>query len=604
MALTVEEIKNYYDRYRRMYDDRDQRMNQVLQVRQGKMRDVYPDLFPDGPFENPIVANMVDIAARDIAEVIAPLPSFSCTSTSMVSETARRKADKRGEIVNGIVNFSDLQTQMFNAADRYVTYGFVPAQVEIDIDENMPRIKFFDALGSYPVIDRYGRVTMFFQRMNKPTEELMAKYPEVAHLIYDKNNTTTMSEIVRFHDKDQDVLFMPQKNNLVLERAKNMMGECMIRVVMRPSIDDQSRGQFDDVLAIQVAKARYALLSLEAATKSVQAPIAMPLDSQELALGPDAIMRSSKPNEIRRVPLELPSNVFAQQSVLEQELRLGSRFPDARTGNMDASIITGQGVKALMGGFDTQIKTAHAMFARAFTELLALALKVDEKIFGNLEKELKGVYNGTPYNLKYKPERDISGDYTVDVQYGLMAGLDPNRALVFGLQARGDKLISRDFLRRQMPFSFNATQEEEKVETEELRDAMKQAIASYAQAIPALASQGQDPSDILRKLSYVISARQKGTAIEIAIQEAFQPQNPAPAAAPGSVSPESMGMPSESAAGGGQLPMGMSETGRMQGVAPGQIMPGGRPDVQSLLAGLNNRGDANLQATVARRVPF
>jgi len=604
MALSVEEVKNYYDRYRRMYDDRDQRMNQVLMVRQGKMRDVYPDLFPDGPFENPIVANMVDIAARDLSEVIAPLPSFSCTSTSMASETARKKADKRGEIVNGIVNFSDLQSQMFNAADRYVTYGFVPAQVEIDIDENMPRIKFFDSLGSYPVMDRYGRVTMFFQRMNKPTEELMAQYPEVAHLIYDKNNTSTISEIVRFHDKDQDLIFMPNRNNLVLDRAPNLMGECMIRVVKRPSIDDQSRGQFDDVLAIQVAKARYALLSLEAATKSVQAPIAMPLDSQELALGPDAIMRSSKPNEIRRVPLELPSNVFAQQSVLENELRLGSRFPEARTGNSDASIITGQGVKALMGGFDTQIKTAHAMFARAFTELLGLALKVDEKIFKDQEKQLRGVYNGTPYDIKYKPSRDIAGDYTVDIQYGLMAGLDPNRALVFGLQARGDKLISRDFLRRQMPFSFNATNEEQKVETEELRDAMKQAIASYAQAIPALASQGQDPSDILRKLSYVITERQKGTAIEVAIQDAFQPENPAPAAAPGSVSPESMGMPSESAVGDGQLPMGLSETGRMQGIAPGQIAPGGRPDVQSLLASLGARGEPNLQATVARRLPI
>jgi hypothetical protein len=579
-------------------------MNQVLQVRQGKMRDVYPDLFPDGPFENPIVANMVDIAARDIAEVIAPLPSFGCTSTSMVSEEKRKKADKRGEIVNGIVDFSDLQTQMFNAADRYVTYGFVPAQVEIDINEKMPRIKFFDSLGSYPVVDRYGHVTAFFQRMMKPTEELMAKYPEIAHLIYDKNNTTTMSEIVRYHDKDQDVLFMPQKNNLVLDRAPNIMGEVMIRIVQRPSLDDQSRGQFDDVLAIQVAKARYALLSLEAATKSVQAPIAMPLDSQELALGPDAIMRSSKPNEIRRVPLELPSNVFAQSQVLEQELRLGSRFPDARTGNVDASIITGQGVKALMGGFDTQIKTAHAMFARTFTELLSLCLKVDEKIFGNNEKELRGIYNGTPYNIKYKPARDIDGDYTVDVQYGLMAGLDPNRALVFGLQARGDKLISRDFLRRQMPFSFNATQEEEKVETEELRDAMKQAIASYAQAIPALASQGQDPSDILRKLSFVISERQKGTPIEISIQKAFQPENPAPAAAPAAVSPESLGQPGESAAGGGQLPMGMSETGRMQGVAPGQIAPGGRPDVQTLLASLGQGGQANLQSSVLRRQPI
>ena len=604
MPLSVEEIKNTYDRYRRSFDDRDQRMNQVLMVRQGKMRDVFPDLFPDGPFENPIVANMVDIAARDLAEVIAPLPSFSCTSTSMVSEEKRKKADKRGEIVNGIVNFSDLQTQMFNAADRYVTYGFVAAQVEIDVDANMPRIKFFDSIGSYPVIDRYGRVTMFFQRMMKPTEELMAKYPEIAHLIYDKNTSSTMSEIIRFHDKDQDVIFMPNRSNLVLDRAQNIMGEVMIRVVQRPSIDDQSRGQFDDVLAIQVAKARYALLALEAATKSVQAPIAMPQDANELALGPDAIMRSSKPNEIRRVPLDLPANVFAQSQILESELRLGSRFPEARTGNSDASIITGQGVKALMGGFDTQIKTAHSMFARAFTELLALCLKVEDKIFPNQEKELRGVYNGTPYDIKYKPFRDIAGDYTVDVQYGLMAGLDPNRALVFGLQARGDKLISRDFLRRQMPFSFNATNEEQKVETEELRDAMKQAIASYAQAIPALASQGQDPSDILRKLSYVISERQKGTAIEVAIQKAFQPEVPAPAAAPAPVSPMS-GMPGEAPAGGaGELPMGMSETGRMQGVAPGQLAPGGRPDVQSLLASLGARGDANLQATVARRLPI
>ena len=604
MPLSMDEIKNTYDRYRKSFDDRDQRMAQVLQVRQGKMRDVYPDLFPDGPFENPIVANMVDIAARDLAEVIAPLPSFSCTSTSMVSDEKRKKADKRSDIVNGIVNFSDLQTQMFTAADRYVTYGFVPAQVEVDGDAEMPRIRFLDSIGAYPVVDRYGRVQMFFQRMLKPTEELMARYPEIAHLIYDKNTASSMSEIVRFHDKDQDVIFMPNRSGLVLERAQNIMGEVMIRIVQRPSLDDQSRGQFDDVLAIQVAKARYALLALEAATKSVQAPIAVPQDSNEMAFGPDAIMRSSAPDKIRRVPLDLPANVFAQSQILESELRLGSRFPEVRTGNSDASIVTGQGVKALMGGFDTQIKTAHSMFARTFTELLALCLKADEVIFQDKEKQLRGIYNGTPYDIKYKPSRDIDGDYTVDVQYGLMAGLDPNRALVFGLQARGDKLISRDFLRRQMPFSFNATQEEQKVETEELRDAMKQAIASYAQAIPALASQGQDPSDILRKLSMVISERQKGTAIETAIQKAFTPEVPAPAAnAPATVSPP--GMPGEVPAGGAEgLPMGLSETGRMQGVAPGQIAPGGRPDVQSLLASLNSRGEPSLQSSVARRLPI
>ncbi len=93
MALSIEEITSGFDRYRRAYAERDTRMYNVLLVRQGKMRDVFPDLFPDGPFENPIVANMVDIAARDLAEVIAPLPAFNCNSTTMVSEAARKKAD-------------------------------------------------------------------------------------------------------------------------------------------------------------------------------------------------------------------------------------------------------------------------------------------------------------------------------------------------------------------------------------------------------------------------------------------------------------------------------------------------------------------------------
>jgi hypothetical protein len=156
-----------------------------------------------------------------------------------------------------------------------------------------------------------------------------------------------------------------------------------------------------------------------------------------------------------------------------------------------------------------------------------------------------------------------------------------------------------------MPFSFNATQEEEKVDTEDLRDAMKQAIASYAQAIPALASQGQDPSDILYKLSTVINERQKGASIERAVSDAFQPQTPPPGAmTPEAVSPEMMmGQPGAVPPGEGQLPEGLSATGRMIGVAPGQIAPGGRPDVQSLLASLTQRGEPNLQASLVRRLP-
>ena len=74
---------------------------------------------------------------------------------------------------------------------------------------------------------------------------------------------------------------------------------------------------------------------------------------------------------------------------------------------------------------------------------------------------------------------------------------------MFGLQARGDKLMSRDFLRRQMPFA-GCFQEEQKVDVEEMQEALKQAVAGYSQALPILIQQGQNPEEILTKMTAII----------------------------------------------------------------------------------------------------
>lgn len=610
--IGLREIRAQYDRVKARHADRDSRMQNVLAVRQGRMRDVYPDLFPEGPFDRGIVANMVDVAARDFAEVLAPLPAVNCSSATMVSDRARGFAEKRTRIANGYLDFSDLQGQMYTAADRYVTYGFVPSIIEIDIDERMPRIRFLDSIGAYPVFDRWGEICAGFFSFFKTRDELVAMYPDAAGILT-KNNPAggnTMVEVVRYHDRYVDMLFLARGESTVLESVKNPVGECLLEWTRRPGLDDESHGQFDDVLAVQVAKARFALLSLEAAQKSVQAPIVLPPDAQELALGPDAVIRTANGEKVRRVPIEVPQAAFAQQGVLDQELRQGSRYPEARNGNVDGSIVTGRGVQALMSGFDTQVRTGQSMFARSITRLIQKAFMVDEALFGGESKTLRGNADGTPYEIRYRPEVDIKGDHTVDVQYGLMAGLDPNRALVFGLQARGDRLISRDFLRRQMPFALNATEEEQRVDIEEMRDALKQAVAGYAQAIPVLAQNGQDPGEVLKRLSDIIIGRQRGKAIEEVIATAFAPQEmPTP---PG-VEPmgaegqqSESGSPVEAPPGGGGSPEGINANGLMRGVAPGQAgMPaGGRPDLQMLLAGLGGNGAPNLQANVSRRMPI
>jgi len=581
--LSTKEVAAKVARLQTRYAARDQRMRDVLSVRQGDISKVYPAMFSE-EYPKPLVANFVDVAARDLAEVMSPLPSFNCAATNMVSDSARKAADTRTRIVNYFVSSSDLQIQMYTGADWFNTYGMLPAIVEMDYETNNPRIRLLNPFGTYPEIDRFGRTLSISQIIATDAESLAMQYPEFYDQIMPRNVYAPGSpyvSLVRYHDKDQDLIFIPERKNLVLSNTPNPVGKCLAGVAMRSSIDGEARGQFDDVLSVQLARARFAVLQIQAAEKSIQAPIAIPQDVQELALGPDAIMRSANPQGIRRVPLELPNGVFTESGVLERELRTGARYPETRSGNIDASIVTGRGVQALQAGFDTQIKAAQAQFARLFMDLVSLCLEVDEKIFGNVTKEIKGVDDGTPFNMKYIPSRQIAGNYGVDVRYGIMSGMDPNRAIIALLQMRSDKLVSRDYVRREIPMELNVTQEEQRVDIEEMRDSLRVAVAQYAQAIPALAAQGQDPSQIISRIAEVIQGRQKGLQLETVIEKAFAPKEQ-PAAPEMAMMPGAPGTPAAGAA-----PVPASQPTPEQGGAAPAAGPEQRPDIATLLASIS-----------------
>lgn len=535
--LTPKEVNDKLGRLQTKFAARDQRMRDVLSVRQGDLSKVYPSMFSED-YPKPLVANFIDVAARDLAEAMAPLPSFNCQATNMVSDAARKSADMRTRIANFYVSVAEMQLQMYSGTDWYNTYGMMVGMVELDYDSNNPRMRLLNPWGCYPEVDRFGRVVSMTQVLNTDAETLVSKYPEFADQILKKNNYQMGSPsitMVRYHDAEQDLIYLPERQNLTLVRTPNPIGKCLVRVAQRPSLDGEARGQYDDVLAVQLARARFAILQIQAAEKSIQAPIAIPQDVQELALGPDSIMRSSQPQNIRRVGLDLPPGVFTESGVLERELRLGARYPETRSGNTSASVITGRGVQELQAGFDTQIKSAQSQFARMFADLIGLCFEVDEKLFSNVQKTIRGSEDGTAYVLKYTPGRDIKGEYGVDVRYGIMSGMDPSRAIIALLQMRSDKLVSRDYVRREIPMDLNVTQEEQRVDIEEMRDALRVSVAQYAQAIPALAAQGQDPSLIVSRIAEVIKGRQKGLALETIVEKAFAPEPPPemPPMAPG-----------------------------------------------------------------------
>ena len=155
-----------------------------------------------------------------------------------------------------------------------------------------------------------------------------------------------------------------------------------------------------------------------------------------------------------------------------------------------------------------------------------------------------------------------------------MSGMNPNNATVALLQMRSDKLVSRDYVRRELPIEINVTQEEQKVDIEEMRDALRAAISQTALAIPQMVAQGQDPMKIITSFAEMIKNRQKGMTIESVVEKAFtpEPQPEMPAMAP--QAPEA-----------GMAPAPASQPSMEQpgGAAPA---PGGKPDIASLLASI------------------
>lgn len=615
----IENIHKKLEMLRRVATTRDQRFRDVHDVRTGSVETIMPGAFPDA-WPKPIVANVIDTTARDLAEVIAPLPSINCSSGIMTSQRGKNFASKRTKVANYYVIHSELKTNMMKAADWYITYGMVPFIVEPDFENQVPHIRFDDPTHAYPEFDLWGRILSYTKVWREEAGILAAKFPELARKILgaDPNRTSdTKIEVVKYCDKDQYVMYLPERKNQVIMEMDNPFGKVPVVIARRPGFDHETRGSFDDVIWVHLARARMALLGMEATEKTVRAPIALPTDVQKMSFGDDAIIRTNSPEKIRRVGLDVPQSAFQIEQLLQQEVRTGARSPAVRQGESDASVVTGKGVQALMGGFDTQVKSAQTVLGRTLELALMMCFEMDEKFWPNEKKAIRGVVQGTPFEVSYVPAQDIHGNYTVDVTYGFASGLDPSRALVFLLQLRGDQLVSRDFVQRQLPMDLDVAQLQVQIDNEQTTDALKQGMYAMLQSIGIMAEQGQDPAQVLFKAAKVIELREKGKSMAEAIIESFQPPKEKPEEIPpqGQGGPEEQeqagagpgGPPGPGGPGGpGQgAPPGIQPSGLPSGVAPGQAgeSPGGRPDLQELLAGLSSSGAPNLTAGVRRRIP-
>lgn len=577
---------------------RTHKIEQVLAIREGRWNEVAPGFFPED-IPEPMIANFIDVAAKAAAEAIAPLPSFTCSNPNMATDAARKAADKRTKIAQHYVQHSKLGDQQTMAGDHLDTYGFTAYSVSPDFKDKVPCIYVESSIGTYYLLDRKGNTIWYARCFRRNTDELMYEFPGSQEPLLDllqKGNTSV--EVIQWYGKDEDMLLVTE-GSLVLASTPNPLKRCRVRVVEAPKTNEIPRGTYDDVVWVQMARAKFGNLAMRIAQDVADAPTIVPKDLQDFETGPGAVIQTDTPNLVRKVDLSVPNQPFAELQNLQQEMRTGARYSELRDGNTDASIITGKGVQALSAGYDNHIKTLQGRLASGLSDVIEMCFELDELLWPNLEKSVNGLQDGAPFELKYKPSRDIAGNYKCSVSYGLTAGLDPNRALVYLLQLQTSGDISRDTVMRQLPFDIDVTAEQKKIDVEHVSDAVSMSMAALPQAIPSMAMQGGDPTEMIAKLITYATALQKGDSVIEAAAKAFPPPPPPPPAPEGApVGPEGA-VPPGGPGGPPQDPMAA--------LAGGGAPPQGGGQGQDLLmglAGMTAGGNPNLQMNVSTRRPI
>lgn len=618
MPVYADQIQAHYKRMVAKNVVRDQNHNLIRNVRRGYINQLFPaELDFSLTFQGSPIANFVDIVAHDMAEGIAPLPALACVSGRMQTDADQQRAEIKNRIGDNYWAHSNLEMQMLkHGADWFVTYGFLPILVEPDNEAKLPRITLIDPNRSYYELDRFGNTRMFAHTWYKTVEELCAMFPQWTVQITKDPKTDrpssgeTRLEYVLWVDDNKVCLILPEREGLVLGSYQHRMKCCPVKIAERPSDGDIPRGQFDDVIWVQVARAIMATLALEAAYVAVEAPIAVPDDMDELPVGPHAILQSKNSRDIHKVDLRLPETTFQETANLDNELRLGARYPEARSGGINASVITGKGVEALLGTFDSQIKGSQIIFKQAFEDATAWCFEMDEIWFPDVVKTVSGTITGASYEFDYSAAKTIAGRYNCTVTYGFAAGLrDPAQAIVTILQLEGAGLVAKGTAMQHLPMPIDPVQETRRINVEGSREALKQGFFALVQASGQMAAQGQDPAPVIQAAVAVIKALENGSTVEDSIDAAYQQMQQQQQQ---EQADQMEAMQQQQAAAGGGAPdqfegaNGTPEAGVPSRQAPGQagLPPGGRPTMAEMVAGF--RGNGNLpvnQFDIRRAVP-
>ena len=453
---------------------------------EGVLPSEYDRFFPKK--EPKQIINVIRLAWDDLATQVGRLPDLRAdTLNNSDAEEARvallerighnylRNAEPSGKIL------------MYQHAWWLTGIGRSVVLVTPDADKQLPIFSIRDPRTAYPLPKkRVGNQIVELKdimfRYELTIKEMVAaglKPPETTNMW---GETKRKGYVIEFIDKDQWVV--ASEGGTVL-RVRHELGVVPGWVFQTHSPNRPAGlSQFQDQVTLMVSISRLISQKLRFADRLVHPVYWIRGYEGQVKLGPDVINKLGPTGEMGQ--LSPPRTLQVDQDIekLEQFSRILNRNPEVRQGEVSSkgSYTSAKTLEQLSEAIDTVVGRQWDLTSVGFQKLFAIAFKMDEMLWPNESKNVRGVIKNQKFRDSYIPSKDIKGRWAINVDYGF--GLTGYQGFLMQLQAKDAGMQSKRRAMEEMPGVSDVDDLMREIELETMDDA---ATANFA----ALAAQGQ-----------------------------------------------------------------------------------------------------------------
>jgi len=401
------------------YDD----MYKLTEVYEGDLPAEYVDFFPKNTPRHEV--NFIGLAWDDLAQTVARAPEIQVDPVN-TSNLAVRKAEKLEHIVTGYFqNAAPFDSAfLYQNAFNLVGLGKFVAICVPNGEHKVPQFEARDPRNCFPGARK--RIGSYISELSDLIfETKVPRMEAVAMGLAAKNDAegnelTGEVTIYEYLDKTWWAQVGPDGTSKAKHGLKRIPG--VYRSTFSPN--KVGKSQFKEQISLMVAVSRIITQKIAYLDRVIYPITWVKGLTGELTLGPNAVATLSEHGSIGQLAPPATLQVDRDLSTLERYQRILNRNPEVRQGEVDGkgAYVGAKTLDSLNDSVDNSVARFWDAVQNGYEELAAIALEMDESLYGRKEKTISTIAKGQRNVETYRAKKDIAGRRQVRVAYGFGVG--------------------------------------------------------------------------------------------------------------------------------------------------------------------------------------